>query len=533
MIIELRVRDLGVIANADLLLDEGMTAITGETGAGKTMIVDALELLVGGRFDTDTVRYGATEASIEGSFFHQGCETTIQRILPKAGRSRALINGSLAPIGSLASLGSDLVDLHGQHAHQSLLSAVEQRRALDQFAGVGLDHLRTLQDEIRRVDLELQRHGGDELLRNRELELWQFELREIEDVEIVSSHEDEDLEAEQELLSQVISLRESATRAYDEIIGGEAQGARDLLGGAIESLGHHAVFNAFAGRLRSLSVELDDVSVELRRVFEGFEENPTRLEEIRERRSRISRLKKKHGDSLSAVLETRDALIARIDRARSLDEIHRQLMDERVILVERLRNEEERIGDLRRAAATHLAEAVESNLHILGLVMARIEIDLPEIGLADEVNFKFSSSPGEPALSLGKVASGGELSRAMLALRLVLSAGPSTLVFDEVDAGVGGEAALAVGRALRELGRNHQVIVVTHLAQVAAFADNQLVVVKELIGDRSIAHIEPAEGERRISELARMLSGHPDSEVARRHAAELLEVVRREPLPPR
>ena len=533
MINELRVRDLGVIADVDLVLDEGMTAITGETGAGKTMIVDALELLVGGKSDPDMVRSGATESSIEGRFFHEASETIVRRTLPRGGRSRAFINGSLTPLSALAELGSDLVDLYGQHAHQSLLAPAEQRRALDQFAKIDLEPLRQLRSAIRSIDLELEKFGGDELLRARELELWQFELDEIEALQISSPNEDEELEAEQELLSQAVSLRESAARAYEDIVGGETRGARDLLGASIESLGPHMALSAFVERLRALSAELDDVSAELRRATEAFEEDPARLEEIRERRASFARLKKKHGDSLSAVIEARNGLITRLERATSSGETRKQLLHERGNLLESVRSEEDRVGDLRRKAALPLAQQVESHLHDLGLNKATIEIDLPISGIADEVTFLLCANPGESALPLSKVASGGELSRTMLALRLVLSAGPSTLIFDEVDAGIGGEAALAVGRALRELGRDHQVIVVTHLAQVAAFADNQLVVVKEQSGDRTLAHVEAVEGERRISELARMLSGHPDSENARRHAAELLEVVVRDRQIPR
>ncbi|HUY06448.1 MAG TPA: DNA repair protein RecN [Acidimicrobiales bacterium] len=528
MINELRVRDLGVIAEVNLELDEGMTAITGETGAGKTMIVDALELLVGGRFDPSMVRTGMAESSVEGQFFHAGTETIIRRTLVRNGRSRAFINGSLAPLSTLVEFGTDLVDLYGQHAHQSLLAPAEQRRSLDQFAHVDLDLLRQLRSELRTLDEELEKLGGDDQLRARELDLWQFELGEIEALNISSANEDEELASEHDLLAQAAELRESAQSAYMEIVGGVTRGARDHLGASLESLGQHQALHDIAERLRSLSAELDDLSAELRRATETFEEDPNRLEEIRDRRASFTRLKKKHGNSLSAVLEARDELIKKIARSCSMDETRTQLLAGREMLLEKIRDEERTIGDLRRKGAVPLAQQVESHLKDLGLDKARIEIALPDNGVADEVTYLLGANPGEAPLALSKVASGGELSRTMLALRLVLNAGPSTLVFDEVDAGIGGEAALAVGRALRELGRDHQVIVVTHLAQVAAFADNQLVVHKDMSGDRTLAHVEAVEGEERISELARMLSGHPDSENARRHAAELLEKVARE-----
>ncbi len=525
MINELRVHDLGVIADVDLVLEEGMTAITGETGAGKTMIVDAIELLLGGRFDPDMVRSGSTEAAVEGRFFHDSNETVVRRILPKGGRSRAFINGSLTPLAELAGFGSSLVDLHGQHAHQSLLAPTEQRRALDHFGEIDLETLLRLRGEIRAIDHRLEELGGDDQLRSRELDLWEFELREIDALNITSPDEDEELASEEDRLAQAVSLRESAVRAYEDIVGTDAKGARDLLGSAINALGTHDALSGFVERLRGTIAELDDLCADLRRATEAFEEDPARLEEIRERRSHLARIKKKHGDSLSGVLAAREVLRDRIESAKSGDERRRSLLGERDSLVEKMLLEEQRIGDLRRRAAPSLAKQVEARLHDLGLTRARIEIDLADTGLADDVAFLLNANLGEPALPLSKVASGGELSRTMLALRLVLSSGPSTLVFDEVDAGIGGEAALAVGRALRELGREHQVIVVTHLAQVAAFADNQLVVVKDEHDDRTLARVEAVEGDDRVSELARMLSGHPDSENARRHAAELLRLV--------
>lgn len=522
MINELRVRDLGVIADVEVLLDEGMTAITGETGAGKTLVVDALELLVGGRSDPSMVRKGARETTIEGRFFHDASETVIVRVVPANGRSRSTINGSLAPLSALEELGVGLVDLYGQHAHQSLLHAPEQRRALDLFAQIDHEPLRLMRARLAELDRMLVELGGDDRVRARELDLLRYELNEIDELRIESPDEDGRLAREQEELSSAVALREASERAHARLSGGDSAGARDLVDEALDAVQSFPLLSTYIERLRSLAAELEDLAVELRQAIERFEEDPHRLDEIRERRNAFVRLKKKHGETLDDVLSARETFAARIEALEAADATRLRVMGEREALIAKITDEEGRIGDARRRAAGPLAASVESHLFELGLPKARVVIDLPDQGLADEVSFLFAANAGESAFALSKVASGGELARIMLALRLVLSARPSTLVFDEVDAGIGGEAALAVGRALRELGRDHQVIVVTHLAQVAAFADNHLVVEKVEEGARTLSRIAAVEGAARVEELARMLSGHPDSPVAQRHAEELL-----------
>jgi DNA repair protein RecN (Recombination protein N) len=525
VLIELRVRELGVIEDVDIVFGTGLTAITGETGAGKTLVVEALELLVGGRADASIVRGGADGTTVEGRFVTGEVETVLSRTVPRAGRSRATIDGRMTPIAALEEAGQDLVDLYGQHAHQSLLRPATQRSALDQFAGVDLKEVHGLRREIAACAAEIAELGGDERQRQRELELLRFEAAEIAAAAIVSADEDEVLAGEEETLRAAVSLREAVTAAYEVLEGGARPGALSDLGGALAALGRHDLLGAYASRLRGLLAELADLATDLRRATEAFEENPARLEEVRARRQLLRNLVRKHGDELADVLAAASRIGARVRSLEETDARRAGIEARRAAFLEALVLAEGRVGAARRAAAPELAATVEEHLHRLGLARARLDVVVPAEGIADDVEFFLAANPGEAALPLAKIASGGELARAMLALRLVLTAMPPTLVFDEVDAGIGGEAALAVGAALAELGADHQVLVVTHLAQIAAHADNHLVVRKLEERSRTIARVQPVTGDDRLVELSRMLSGHPESEVAREHAAELLEKV--------
>lgn len=522
MISELRVRDLGVIADVRVVLADGMTAITGETGTGKTLIVDALELLVGGRSDPSMVRTGANETTVEGQFFCEEEEIIIARTIPAVGRSRSSINGALSPLASLVELGQDLVDLYGQHAHQSLLRPLEQRRALDAYAEIDHGTVTGLRSEIAQIDARLNALGGDDRMRLRELDLALYELAEIDALQIEGPDEDDRLAGEHDLLQAAVALHEATAFAYEALDGGGVAGATETIARAVDALERHHQLGVFSARLRALNIDLADCVTDIRRAAETFEENPERLEEVRERRAQFARMIKKHGSCLGDVLDARKTLAGRVEELQGSEELREKLNDERGQLTRQLRAAETIVGDQRRAAAGPLAHQVEDHLGRLGLDGARLFIDVPEEGIGDDVTFLLAANRGEAALALAKVASGGELARTMLALRLVLSAGPPTLIFDEVDAGIGGEAAIAVGRALAELGRHHQVIVVTHLPQVAAYANHQLVVDKYEDGGRTLSRVVAVEGEERISELARMLSGHPDSDVAKQHARELL-----------
>ncbi len=448
------------------------------------------------------------------------------------------MDGRMATVAALADTAGRLVDLHGQHSHQSLLHQETQRQALDRFGGVELAEVETERAAIGQLDERLAELGGDERQRAREVDLLGYQVAELEAAALADPDEEALIGSQVRLLSAAESLRHAASAACGLLTGessgggGEAAAAAGPLGAsdALEAMGRatsllaqHEQLADLSTRLQDAAAEVADVAADLRRRAEGFEDDPVRLEELMNRLRLLGDLRRKYGDTLSDVIEYEASTRQRLADLESGEERRRALESERGHREATLAEAEDRVGDARRAAAGALAAAVERHLAELALPKARLEIRLPERGLADEVTWLFGANAGEAALPLAKVASGGELARAMLATRLVLSEAPPTLIFDEVDAGIGGEAALAVGRALHQLAdAGHQVIVVTHLPQVAAFADAHVAVTKEERGGRTIASARPVAGEERLIELSRMLSGQPASAVARRHAEELL-----------
>jgi DNA repair protein RecN (Recombination protein N) len=528
MLRELHVSDLGIVDDATVLLADGLTAITGETGAGKTLLVEALDLLLGGRADATLVREGASEARVEGRFTNDaGSEVVLARVVPGDGRSRAYIDGRLATVGELAEIGARFVDLHGQHDHQSLLAPVVQRRALDRFAGdaalAALSELRAARADARGLDDELAALGGDARARAREIDLVRFQIAEIEEAQIEDAGEEVALEAEEALLGDAAAHRQALTDAFGAI----ETDALDAVGVAVAALANREPFAALHERLRASQAELADLERELRLAVETVSDDPARLEQVRSRRHFLRELGRKYGETLAEVLTFADEARARLlelegyeARAASLEAAHADASARADAAAAAL-------SAARRDSAPRLSSAVSAHLGDLAMPSARIEVvvapgPLTDDG-ADDVTYLLAANPGEPARPLARAASGGELARAMLALRLVLTEAPPTLVFDEVDAGIGGEAGTAVGRLLGDLGRRHQVLCVTHLAQVAAHADAQLVVEKREGGGRTVATVTPVGGESRVSELSRMLAGMVDSAHARSHAAELLQ----------
>jgi DNA repair protein RecN (Recombination protein N) len=523
MLTELVVRDLGVIAEARVLLGPGLTALSGETGAGKTLLVEAIDLLVGGRADATLVRTGAGEAVVEGRFVVGDDEIVLVRVVPAEGRSRAYVNGRLATAGELADHGRALVDLHGQHSHQSLLAAPTQRAALDRFGGVDLGPLTEARRRSRELEQQLAGLGGDSHARARELDLVRFQVEELRAAAVVDAQEDERLAADQDLLADAQAHREAAAGALDAL-GDE--GARDGLARALGLLAGRRPFEDLHQRLTALAIELDDVSAALRDALERVEEDPERLVEVSRRRQLLHDLRRKYGDTLADVIAYAAEAEARLVELEQHDERVAELERARTEVEQAIAGAEARVGEGRRTAAPALARQVQSHLTELAMPKAGVAVEVAGGAEGDEVTFLLGANPGDPPLPLAKIASGGELARTMLALRLVLTEAPDTLVFDEVDAGIGGEAALAVGRSLARLGHRHQVLVVTHLAQVAAFADRQITVDKRVARGRTSATARELTGDDRVTELARMLSGLSTSASARRHALELLEEAR-------
>ncbi|MCB1002312.1 MAG: DNA repair protein RecN [Acidimicrobiales bacterium] len=524
MLTELHIEDLGVIAALDLVVGEGLTVFTGETGAGKTMLVEAISLLVGGRADASVVRAGATEARVEGRFVDGDDEIVLARVIPVEGRSRAYVNGRLATVGSLVEHGRRLVDIHGQHVHQSLLDVAAQRGALDRFAQVDLEPLRRARARLTEIDAALAALGGDVRTRAREIDLLRFQLDELDAAAITGPDEDDELERREDVLSGAQAHREAATSAAEALAADGS--ALDAVRTAIAVLGGRAPFVELEHRLRSVAVELDDVVAELRTAAEAIDDDPEALARVTERRQLLRHLRRKYGDTLGEVIGFQDETRARLRELEGYDDAVARLELEREQAVAAERRAAAAVGAARRAATGPLAAAVQAGLRELAMPRAEIVVDVGDDDPGDEVTFLLAANPGSPPLPLTKVASGGELARTMLALRLVLIEAPGTLVFDEVDAGIGGTAATAVGAALAQLSRTHQVFVVTHLAQVAALADRQVMVTKQVTttpdGERTTATATVLGDDARVAEIARMLSGSPDSAAAREHAAELL-----------
>lgn len=551
MLVELAVRDLGVVADVELTLGPGMTVVTGETGAGKTLVVSAIDLVCGGRTDPSVVRPGAEEAVVEARFVVGGdLETVLRRVVPARGRPRGSIDGRMATVQELAERGGELVEVHGQHGHQELLRPVAHRRALDAFGRIDGRRRQELRHRLQELAAERAALGGDAAEVTRRRELLGFVVAEIDAAGVRDVDELASLEAEEAELSSTEARRAALAGALAALAGEDAvalqaisgalgapvhsgrrsapaTAAVDAVGLACEALRAEAGLEGLVEEAVTLQAALEDLAGRVRQALEAIEDDPERLAAVQARQRLLRDLCRKHGPTLADVRETAARARAEVERLDGLEARRRALDAEEEATRSELSAVEADLAEARRKAAPVLARAVEGWLRELAMPQARLEVRV-DGPAGDEVELLLGANPGEPALPLARVASGGELSRTMLALRLVLSGGPEVMVFDEVDAGVGGAAALAVGRALAELATHRQVLVVTHLAQVAAYGDDHVVIEKVLRDGRTVSAARRVSGPERVAELARMLSGHPESEVARHHAEELLAASRRE-----
>lgn len=526
MLVELHIENFGVIAESTIVLKDGLSALTGETGAGKTMIVEAINLLVGQRADASVVRPGADELRVEGRFvLADGTERVLCRVVPREGRSRAYVDGRLATVNNLSELGVDLVDLHGQHEHQSLLGGTAQRVALDTYGEIDLSALRAARASLTEIDAVLATMGGDERVRAREIDLLRFQVEEITRADLRDTDEDAVLERQIDLLQDAEAHRGALATAIAALI--DDDGALDRMGAAAGALGRGDAMRDHVGRIRELQSLVGDAADEMRRVLEGVDEDPARLGALVERRQTLFDLRRKYGETLAAVIAYGSETGSRLAELESWEERAAELDRRRSTAVTALEKAARKVRTQRETTAPRLAKAVEQHLVRLALGGARVQITVGverENDVAgDDVTFLLAANPGSEPAPLAKVASGGELARAMLALRLVLTQAPSTLVFDEVDAGIGGDAAVAVAEALASLGERHQVLVVTHLPQVAAQAAHHVVVSKEVRKGITFATARSLQEDERADEIARMLSGSLAVESAVEHAKNLLK----------
>jgi DNA repair protein RecN (Recombination protein N) len=534
---ELRVRDLGVIEDLSLTFGAGMTVLTGETGAGKTLVVEALQLVLGGRANPAIVRAGATEALVEARFVIEAPEgereVIIARAVPADGRSRAWVDGRMSPVSALAETASSLVEIHGQHAHQSLVTPAEQRAVLDAYAGTDMEKVLALRARLREIAASLAALGGDVQARAREADVLRYQVAEIAAAHLSDPDEDDLLRQQESRLADAAAHREAAAGAaalLESASGdGDGGGAGDggvlaRLAEAAGSLAGREVFDEYRERIAASAIDLSDVARGLRDVVEGWEDDPERLVAVQERRRLLADLRRKYGADLAAVMAFAAEAATRLDELENAESRAAAFEATRTELEKELAAAEAKVRAVRARAAKKFGGLVGERLADLAMAGARVEIRVAPEGTGEPVEIALGANIGEAVLPLAKAASGGELARAMLAVRLVGMGGPQTMVFDEVDAGVGGAAALSLGSALHEVSRTRQVLVVTHLAQVAAKADRQIAVHKDEVDGRTLTSARPVEGEERVVELSRMLSGHPDSDAARAHARELLEV---------
>jgi DNA repair protein RecN (Recombination protein N) len=562
MLRHLRVTNFAILSDVSLELGDGLTVLTGETGAGKSLIVDAVNLLRGGRASADIPRAGADEAVVEALFevpddladhvsglladaglpAGEPGEVVVRRVIHRGGKSRTWINGALTTAGRLAEVGAVLVDLSGQHEHQGLVDPRRHLAILDGFAGApGLGAAmaasweRLAAIDAERIRLEL----GDGQAVAERADYLRFQLDELVAADLRAG-EDEALAVERTRLLAGEKLRGAASSAEELIYGGDGA-AIERIDGALHELGRVAgIDDRLAGPVGALGEAralLDDAARTLRDYLGHLGGDPERLAEIDERLALLARLKRKHGGDLAAAVARRDGLAAELATLARRDERLIELDAERAVADKSARTAAAALSRSRRGAADRLSREVEASLAELGMAAARLAIHLEPRELcregADRVELLLSPNRGEGEKPLAKIASGGELSRIMLAIKLALRRADqvATYVFDEVDAGIGGGTAEVVGHKIGALARHRQVLCVTHLPQIAAFADHHVHVAKAEVAGRTETTVRTLGGAERRDELARMVGGRTVTAQARAHAEAMLAAARR-PLEP-
>lgn len=550
MLTELRVRNYAVIEDVALEFGPGLTVLTGETGAGKSLVVGALSLMLGERATTEIVRAGADSATVEGRFdigehpsVAERCEEAgidaadgwliIRREVQREGRNRAWINGSSATTGLIRELAADLVELHGQHEHQALLHRPAQRDMLDEYAGVGAEREAVAAAFDRLSELESERAElKDKVEKIRErADFLRYKLKEIDGVGL-EPNEEEEAESEARRLEHSEELLELSGGMAETLYGGD-DALLDRLGQQGRRLNDLLRIDPSAEPLRELHETAQHAVEELGRRLATYhsrvEHDPERLEQLRLRLQQIDRLKRKYGGSVEVILEEAESIRAELETIDMSDLELSRLTRESEKAHEELEEACAELRERREEAADRLAGDVVALLPSLGMDGGRFEIELEPLETpartgSERVEFHVSLNPGFDPAPLAKVGSGGELSRVMLALKTVLAAVDRvpTLVFDEIDAGIGGKVANQVAARLAEVAERHQVFAITHLPQIAARAANHLRVDKTDRAGRAATSAVRLGQDDRVGELARMLGGDPESEISKEHARELL-----------
>ena len=557
MIEQIHIRDLGVIREAQLDLGPGLTVLTGETGAGKTMVLNALGLLLGSRSDASAVRKGQEQAFVEGRWLLpnealdritasgieiEDGELLVSRSISSEGRSKATVSGRSVPVGVLTEIGEHLVVVHGQSDQIRLKSAAAQREALDQFAGAPLAVLNEKYSETytawKMAANRLQVLTTESSSRAREADEIRAAVEELTKLD-PKSGEDVELSELAERLTHVEELRIAAAAAHEELSSDSFDDSSDALTAigkarrALEQVSNHdPELEKLAEQLKEIGFSLNETAASISSYIAGLDnDGASELEKIQSRRAELSSAMRKYGPTLDEVIAYLETAGSRLLDLDSSDEAIASLTIEEQQLSKQAHDLAEQISSIRTKAAAELSAAVTAELSALAMTGASLDASVTRLGEltahgVDQVALLLSAYPGAEPRPIGKGASGGELSRIMLAIEVVLAKSElaPTFIFDEVDAGVGGAAASEVGKRLAMLARNAQVIVVTHLPQVAAFANRHLRVLKSSSADFTATDVVRLEGEQVVEELARMLSGLSESESGRSHAKELLDL---------
>lgn len=550
MLETLHIRNYALIDELEVEFRPGFNVLTGETGAGKSIIVDALNLVLGARASSEVVRDGAPRAKIDALFrikqpsrrlakllegfeieLDEG-ELLLSRTVNADGRSRAHAAGALVPVSVLAAIGDELVDLHGQHEHQSLLKPDRQLDLLDAYAGLetaaqgvadAVDRLRELQRAVETLET-------NDRERARRLEFLRFEVTEINAARL-EPDEEETLKARRNLITNAEKIVELASHAYGVLYEDAEASAAGCAGSALNDLeelaGVDNRFQALVERLDAVRADMDEIVTELRQFTDQAEYDPQELESLNQRITLISGLKRKYGESVEEVLAYRDKAAGELEELEQHDQRLEEMQAERNKLLDKAQGSAQTLSRKRKTAARRLDKEVATALQDLGMKGGRFETRFEAGGLTrdgiDRVAFMLCANPGEKLRPLRQVASGGEISRVMLAVKTVFADSDKipTLIFDEIDAGVGGAVATKVAGRLRDLARSHQTISITHIPQIAAAADTHYRVTKSSGKGRAKTAIAPVEGDARIEELARILDGSV-SDVSLAHARSLL-----------
>ena len=543
----LRIRNLAVIEAVEVEFETGFNVLTGETGAGKSILVEAVGLLLGARASADLVRTGEAQATIEAIFDDPaGRELIVRREISNQGRSRSFIDGALATASALRDLSARLVELHGQHEHQALLDPLTHLPLLDDYASArevatevaaGWTRLRSLRDELERSRM-------DEREKSARLDLIGFQLGEIEKG-APKPGEDEELAAAKQVLASAERVRRLCAESYESLYDRD-DAVLAGLGGVWKRVGELATidpqFVPFVESRDGIKSQLEDLASFLRSYADGIDASPARLQELEDRLALLERLKRKYGPTLQDVIERRSMLGRERDLltgvAERADDVLKTLETATADYLSKARE----LSRRRRTAAAHFARDMERLVDELAMARTRFEVrfndgELPESGWSergiDNAEFFVSPNPGEELRPLARIVSGGELSRVMLALKTLANTKndsrphfPKTLIFDEVDAGIGGRVADVVGSRLQDLGKRFQVLCITHLPQIAARGGAQFLIEKSIRGSRTVTRVERLDREGRIEEVARMIGGATITEHTRASARELLDEAR-------